>query len=125
VAESALHARKRRETVADRAAAIKALTVIPGIGKSLAADLLQLGYTQVAQLKGEDPQKMYERLCILSGQRQDPCVLYTFRCAVYYASTPDPQPEKLKWWNWKESAAAESPAPRRPQSKPLLRVKAH
>ena len=22
-------------------------------------------------------------------------------CAVYYATEPNPDPEKLKWWNWK------------------------
>jgi hypothetical protein len=27
--------------------------------------------------------------------------LYTFRCAVYAASEPGPDPELLKWWNWK------------------------
>jgi hypothetical protein len=101
MAESAAHARTRRTAAQPDAAAIKALTVIPGIGKSLAADLVLLGYTNVAQLKGQNPQRMYERLCKLTGTRQDPCVLYVFRCAVYFASTPKPAPEKLKWWNWK------------------------
>jgi hypothetical protein len=101
MAESARHARTRRAAAQPDAAAIKALTVIPGIGKSLAADLVLLGYTQVAQLKNQDPLHMYNRLGALTGARQDPCVLYAFRCAVYFASTPKPAPEKLKWWNWK------------------------
>jgi hypothetical protein len=101
MAETASQARARRAARAPNTAAVKALMVIPGIGKSLAADLVLLGYTQVAQLKGQDPQAMYARLCELTGCRQDPCVLYTFRCAVYYASTASPEPEKLKWWNWK------------------------
>jgi hypothetical protein len=29
-------------------------------------------------------------------------MLYVLRCAVYYASTDDPNPERLKWWNWKD-----------------------
>ncbi|HTA16302.1 MAG TPA: helix-hairpin-helix domain-containing protein, partial [bacterium] len=33
--------------------------------------------------------------------RQDPCVLYTFRCAAYAARTAKPDREKLKWWFWK------------------------
>jgi hypothetical protein len=101
MAESAQHASKRRTQAAPNAAAIKALMVIPGIGKSLAADLVLLGYREVAQLKSQDPEQMYQQLCAVTGARQDPCVLYTFRCAVYYASTPNPQPDKLKWWNWK------------------------
>lgn len=118
MAETAVHGRARRGAQVPNSAVIKALTVIPGIGKSLAADLVQLGYTSVAQLKGADPQQMYNRLCDMTQARQDPCVLYTFRCAVYYASTPNPDPEKLKWWNWKEGGPALSQAPRRPQSTP-------
>jgi Pathogenicity locus len=101
--ESARHAKGRRAeaNAASDAAAIRALMVIPGIGKSLAADLVQLGYRAIDELKGQDSQIMYERLSRISGVRQDPCVLYVFRCAVYFAQTPEPDPEKLKWWNWK------------------------
>ena len=77
------------------------LQVIPGIGPSLAADLRLLGYRAVSDLKDADPEVMYQRLCRLTGERQDPCVLYVFRCAVYYASRTRHQPELLKWWNWK------------------------
>ena len=77
------------------------LQVIPGIGPSLAADLRLLGYRAVSDLKDADPEAMYKRLCRLTGERQDPCVLYVFRCAVYYASRTRHRPELLKWWNWK------------------------
>jgi Pathogenicity locus len=105
--ESARHAKGRRTDAIDAsdAASIKALQVIPGIGKSLAADLVQLGYRSVDELKGQDPQIMYERLSRISGASQDRCVLYTFRCAVYFAQTRQPDPEKLKWWNWKDRPA--------------------
>jgi hypothetical protein len=33
-------------------------------------------------------------------------VLYVFRCAVYFASKPHPDPQRLKWWNWKDGATA-------------------
>jgi hypothetical protein len=29
-------------------------------------------------------------------------MLYVFRTAVYYASNSKHDPEKLKWWNWKD-----------------------
>jgi hypothetical protein len=105
--ESSGHASLRRADALDSsdAAAIKALMVIPGVGKSLAADLVLLGYRAVGELKGQDPQVMYERLSRISGARQDPCVLYVFRCAVYFAQTPKPDPENLKWWNWKDRPA--------------------
>ena len=37
-----------------------------------------------------------------AGMVQDRCLLYVFRCAVYFAETPKPQPKKLLWWNWKD-----------------------
>jgi hypothetical protein len=76
-------------------------TVIPGVGPSIAADLEKLGYTNVTDLKGEDPEVMYTHLMSLEGKHIDRCVLYVFRCAVYFAGSPKPSPDKLLWWNWK------------------------
>ncbi|WP_243544150.1 helix-hairpin-helix domain-containing protein [Pseudodesulfovibrio tunisiensis] len=80
----------------------KALQEIPGVGPSLARDLVRLGYGSVRELAGQDPEAMYARLEELEGRHVDKCVLYVFRCAVYYASQTVHEPEKLKWWNWKE-----------------------
>ena len=79
----------------------KALQVIPGIGPSMAQDLIDLGYSSPGDLRDEDPQTMYDELCRMRGQHIDRCVLYTFRCAVYYASNDSHDPDLLKWWNWK------------------------
>ena len=77
------------------------LREIPGVGSSISTDLHALGIDVVSDLVGRDPVQLYERLCRLSGVRQDPCVLYVFRCAVYYASEPEPDPDLMLWWNWK------------------------
>jgi len=79
----------------------KALETIPGVGPRIAAHLESLGVRQVADLEHASPQRLYDGLCERTGARVDPCVLYTFRCAVYYASHAVHDPEKLKWWNWK------------------------
>lgn len=78
------------------------LQKIPGIGPKMEADLRQLGYNAVAELAGADPEQMYQRLMQLHGQHIDRCVLYVFRCAVYFASNTVHDQEKLKWWNWKD-----------------------
>ena len=80
----------------------KELQVIPGVGPSIADDLYELGVRQVADLRGRDPEKLYSRRCTQVGTRIDPCLLYVFRCAVYYASHTRHKPELLKWWNWKD-----------------------
>ncbi len=86
----------------DRARALKELQTVPSVGKSIAVDLYGLGIRSVADLKTKDPQKLYDAFEKQVGKHVDRCVLYTFRCAVYYAKTKNPDPEKLKWWNWKD-----------------------
>jgi len=78
-----------------------ALEVLPGVGPSIAGNLRALGVRSVRDLARRDPERLYRDLCVLSGTRQDPCVLYVFRCAVYASRTPEPNPGLLKWWAWK------------------------
>lgn len=82
---------------------LKDLQEIPGVGKSIAADLWELGIRKVSDLKGKDPEKLYIKRCAQVRMPIDRCLLYVFRCAVYYASTQRRQPELLKWWNWKNT----------------------
>ena len=84
-------------------AVLKDIQRIPGVGPSLAADLVDLGIRRVADLRRRSPERLYDQLIALRGVHQDRCVLYPFRCAVYFAAEPNPEPEKLKWWNWKEA----------------------
>jgi nucleotidyltransferase/DNA polymerase involved in DNA repair len=81
---------------------LKELQKIPGIGKSLSEDLYNLGFRKISDLKNQDPEKMYQRQCQIQGMHVDRCVLYTFRCAVYFASHTRHDPHLLKWWNWKD-----------------------
>ncbi len=74
----------------------------PGVGPSIERDLLDLGLRSKADLRTTEPDLLFEKLCTLRGERIDPCVKYVFRCAVYWASTPAPDPDLLKWWNWKD-----------------------
>ena len=75
---------------------------IPGIGEKLGRMLYDLGYRTVSDLKGADPEEMYGKLMKLYGHPIDRCVLYVFRCAVYYASNTRHEAEKLRWWWWKD-----------------------
>ena len=88
-------AKKSRRVVSE-------LEEIPGVGPSIADDLHRIGITRVAQLKNADPQQLFERVNRDQGVVMDRCLLYVFRCAVYYASNVRHKPEKLQWWNWKD-----------------------
>jgi hypothetical protein len=83
-------------------AKLKDLKTIPGVGNSIARDLIDIGINSVGDLKNKDPEILYNKSNIKAGVVQDRCLLYVFRCAVYFANTKTPDPEKLKWWNWKD-----------------------
>lgn len=78
------------------------LTAIPGVGKSIAQDLRDMGIVEVADLKGRDPGKMYEDFCALRGQHIDRCMLYVMRCAVDYAERGGANPQRPNWWDWSD-----------------------
>jgi predicted RecB family nuclease len=90
---------------------LKELQEIPGVGPSLARDLFDLGIRRISDLRRKNPERLYEKLCALTGEHQDRCVLYVFRCAVYFASAKRPETELLKWWNWKDTAGRKSNLP--------------
>lgn len=77
------------------------LRSIPGVGKETERDLIRLGYTTIHSLKDADPEALYARDCAIQGVQIDRCQLYVYRCAVYFARTPHPEPHKCRWWYWK------------------------
>jgi len=85
-----------------RKESLNELRTIPGVGKSIAQNLWRLGFRSVEDLAGRDPEELYKKLSARKGADIDRCLLYVMRCAVYYASHKRHDPEKLKWWNWKD-----------------------
>lgn len=78
------------------------LTQIPGIGPNMARHLINAGYPDIDSLKGQDPEEIYQKDCLFQGVQADRCALYCYRLAVVYAEGKIDDPEKLKWWNWKD-----------------------
>ena len=83
--------------------ALKDLRQIPGVGVSIASDLWNIGIRRVADLKGKNPESLYDKSNAIAGDVQDRCLLYVYRCAVYYASNTNHEKELLKWWKWKDT----------------------
>ena len=89
------------------------LQQISGIGPNIEADLSSIGIKTIDDLKGKNPERLYQNFCDHMGRPVDRCVLYVFRCAVYFAEEKLPKAELLKWWNWtdkKQFAAASNAA---------------
>ncbi len=77
------------------------LRSIPGFGPASIRDLHLLRIFIVADLVGKNPENLYLQLERKEGVHVDRCVLYGLREAVYFAEGGR-NPEKLKWWNWKD-----------------------
>ena len=81
---------------------LKKLQQIPGVGKSISQDFWDVGIKKITDLKNQNPEDLYLKICAKQGQQIDRCLLYVCRSSIYYASHKKHDPEKLKWWNWKD-----------------------
>jgi len=80
------------------------LTQIPGIGPKMAQRLIDVGYPDIASLKGQDPDEIYMRVCLSQGMQECRCTLYCYRLAVAYADSDGVLPPgKLNWHDWKDA----------------------
>lgn len=70
------------------------------VGPAMLRDFERLGIRSVDALARQEPKQMYERLCRISGERQDPCVLDVFSAAVAQARDPLLPAEQCRWWFW-------------------------
>ncbi|WP_196609377.1 helix-hairpin-helix domain-containing protein [Nitratidesulfovibrio oxamicus] len=70
------------------------------VGPATRRDLDLLGVHTLAELAAADPQELYDRLCAVTGQRHDPCVLDVFACAVAQARDPHLPAARRDWFAW-------------------------
>jgi hypothetical protein len=70
------------------------------VGPAMVRDFEMLGVSTVAQLARRNPEELYEKLCELTGQAQDICVLDVFRAAVAQARNPRLPVKQAQWWYW-------------------------
>ena len=69
---------------------------LANVGPAVERMLGRLGVTAPAQLAGQDPYELFERLCTVDGRRHDPCLLDTFMSAVDQADGKPARP----WWEY-------------------------
>jgi hypothetical protein len=76
------------------------------VGPAIFRDFQMLGVRSVEQLARRNPEKLYEKLCEITGEAQDICCLDVFRAAVAQARNPRLAPEKAQWWYWSRQRKA-------------------
>jgi len=82
------------------------LSDLVSIGPAMLRDFELLGVRTVAQLARRDPEKLYEKLCQVTGKAQDICCLDVFRAAVAQAKHPNLPIYQRQWWQWSRKRKA-------------------
>jgi hypothetical protein len=82
------------------------LSDLVSIGPAMLRDFELLGVRTVAQVGAAHSEKMYEKLCQVTGQAQDICCLDVFRAAVAQAKNPNLPIEQRLWWQWSRKRKA-------------------
>ena len=78
------------------------LESIPGVGVKVAQYFRDIGINSVSDLKGQNAEELYEKLCDFQASPVDRCMLYVLRSSIYYAENTNHDPELLNWWVWKD-----------------------
>ena len=87
------------------------LEQLPNVGPATARDLILIGVARPQALVGKDPYALYEKLCRVTGQRHDPCVIDTFISVVRFMEGAPAKP----WWAYtaeRKRATAQTAASR-------------
>ena len=108
VSRSSRHAnRVRRESSRQKEG--RRLRDLWSVGPAIERDLQSLGVHDVASLARRSPERLYRRLEQITGKKQDPCVLDTFRAAVAQALDPHLPQEQCVWWHYSRLRKDEKP----------------
>ena len=72
------------------------LEALPNIGKAIAMKLQSIGIEHPNQLIGKDPFELHAKLCLMKGQKVDPCIIDVFMAAIHFLE----HGETLAWWTF-------------------------
>lgn len=105
--------RRRRPTPEPPAAAdrssLTALEQLPNVGPAVAGYLRRASVNRPGDLVGRDPYAVFDEVCLVTGQRLDPCLLDTIIAAVDFMGGEEAKP----WWAYTAERKRELAARRR------------
>ncbi|HEY1525812.1 MAG TPA: helix-hairpin-helix domain-containing protein [Candidatus Angelobacter sp.] len=76
------------------------------IGPAMLRDFELLRIRSVGQLAKQDPVRLYQKLCRITGQRVDICCQDVFSTAIAQAKNPLMPAEQCQWWYWSRQRKA-------------------
>ena len=88
--------RKAARSYPDDRSLITNFQEMPNVGAATADDFRLLGFSKPIELIGQDPYALYDRMCVLTNTRQDPCVADVLIAAVRFMEGSPPH----TWWHY-------------------------
>jgi hypothetical protein len=82
------------------------LADLVSVGPAMLRDFDLLGIRSVAQLARQNPEKLFERLCLETGQPVDICCFDVFSAAVAQARNQRLRSKQRNWWHWSRKRKA-------------------
>jgi hypothetical protein len=76
------------------------------VGPAMLRDFGLLGIRSVRQLAKQNPERLYQKLCRITGQRVDICCQDVFSAAVAQARNPLLPAEQCQWCYWSRQRKA-------------------
>lgn len=70
------------------------------VGPATLDDFRLLGITTPAQLLRADPDRLFAKLCRITGRAYDPCVRDVFAAVIAQVNNPGLPEEQRDWWYW-------------------------
>jgi hypothetical protein len=76
------------------------------VGPAMLRDFKLLRVRSVKQLARQNPARLYQRLCRITGERVDICCQDVFAAAVAQARSPLLPAQQCQWWYWSRQRKA-------------------
>ena len=76
------------------------------VGPAMLRDFKLLRVRSVKQLARQNPARLYQRLCRITGERVDICCQDVFAAAVAQARNPLLPAQQCPWWYWSRQRKA-------------------
>lgn len=89
---------------ARHASEVRRFTDIPNVGPATAGDFDTLGLRTPAELAACDADDLHARLCRITGERHDPCMIDVFMAAIEFMRGGP----ALPWWHYSPKRRARS-----------------
>ena len=88
---------------------VRGLSELRSVGPATLEDFRRIEIHSVSELAKCEARELYEKLCLVTQTRHDPCAEDVFAAAIAQARDPNLPLEQCNWWYWSRLRKSRSP----------------